>query len=135
MKTLEILQTKFPGVAVIAYDGDCPMCRNYVRLVKLRETAGSMKIFNLRDLSPEERRSIQSEYDLDSGMLFMIDGHIYYGDQALQKMAVLSGERGTFNHMNRIFFSNPAAAKFIYPALACGRGFLLKMLGRKKFRE
>ena len=35
--------------ASIVYDGDCPFCSRYVKLVRLREALGSVDLVNARD--------------------------------------------------------------------------------------
>jgi predicted DCC family thiol-disulfide oxidoreductase YuxK len=33
---------------VIVYDGDCPLCQAYVRRLRLKETAGSVRLMDAR---------------------------------------------------------------------------------------
>ena len=123
-------EQKFSGAAVIAYDGDCPMCRNFVRLVRLRDVCPDIVMFNLRDLNQEDRRMIGRDYNLDQGMLFVFDGQIHYGDAALHRMALLSTNSTIFNRINKFVFRHRRLSATLYPALAGGRLILLKMLGR-----
>jgi len=37
---------------VIVYDGECPFCRNYIRLMELRKTVGNVDLVNARTPHP-----------------------------------------------------------------------------------
>ena len=128
--TLEYFIKTYGDVAVIAYDGDCPMCKRYVRWVKFKELTKAVRMVNLRELPKEVLATILTEYDLDGGMLFILDGRLYYGDEAVHRLALLSSGSTLFNRMNRAIFSDERLSKMIYPWLVRGRLVLLKLLGK-----
>jgi predicted DCC family thiol-disulfide oxidoreductase YuxK len=39
---------------VLVYDGECPFCRNYVRLMSLRKAVGDIELVDARTLSANE---------------------------------------------------------------------------------
>jgi predicted DCC family thiol-disulfide oxidoreductase YuxK len=41
-----------PKVTWIVYDGECPFCTQYVKLMRLRETVGIVKPLNAREDHP-----------------------------------------------------------------------------------
>lgn len=133
--TLAYFEKKFPDSAVIAYDGECPMCTNYARLVRLRATIPSVVLYNLRDLPPTERAAITNDYDLDEGMLFIWSGQVFHGSNAVNQIALLSSTSGAFNTANRIIFKHRLFTKAVYPILRFGRLMLLKLLRRHTFAD
>ena len=53
----------------LLYDGDCPFCTNYVRMVQLRKAVGPVALLNMRD-HPDLAASYRAQgYDLNDGML------------------------------------------------------------------
>jgi hypothetical protein len=117
--------------ALIIYDGDCIFCQNYVRLVRLRETVGKVELLNARADDPRIAGYQRQGYDLNEGMLFVWDGKVYYGSDAVHVLAGLSGDRGWFNHFNRTVFSSSVASKALYPLLKLGRRVTLFVRGKR----
>ena len=112
--------------AWLVYDGECPFCSNYSRLVDVRNAIGELILVNAREGGPlvEEIRAIP--YDLNKGMVLKMNGRYYTGDDALHILALLPArKKDTFNVFNRLFFSSRAIAWLIYPLLKLGRRLTL----------
>ncbi|MBN8542834.1 MAG: DUF393 domain-containing protein [Alphaproteobacteria bacterium] len=133
--TLDYFNTTYGDAAIIAYDGDCPMCKRYVRWVRLKQLAKQLHMVNLRDLPTDVLSAISNEYNLDDGMLFVMDGNVYYGQDAVHRLALLSSGSSLFNRVNRSIFKHELLSKAIYPWLVRGRIVLLRLLGRKMINE
>lgn len=118
--------------ATIVYDGDCPFCSRYVKLVRLRESVGTVKILNARDGGPLVAEILAAGLDLDEGMVLAMDGQFYHGDDCIHRMALLSSPSGPFNRFNRAIFRSPTASRLLYPVLRAGRNSVLRLLGRSK---
>ena len=116
----------------IVYDGECPVCSNYTRLVRLREAVGRVTILNAREDHEVVREIKRQGYDLDEGMVLKIGNDIHFGADAMHMMARLGEGSGLFARVNRGLFHSRSFSKFIYPMLRSGRVLLLKILGRKK---
>ncbi len=58
----------------IIYDGDCPLCQDYVRRLRLVEVAGGVELVDARTAHPDVLTAWQNGYDLDRGMLAVIGG-------------------------------------------------------------
>lgn len=116
----------------IIYDGDCPFCRNYMRLTKLKESIGPVRLINARDGGPEVEQVKAAGLDLDEGMAMQYNGQLYHGDQCLNMMALMSSDSGLFNRAAALLFRSPKVARISYPFLRYGRAITLRMLGRKK---
>ncbi len=119
-----------PDSAVIIYDGDCIFCQNYVRLVRLRETLGKVELVDARSQDPRVRKYQREGYNLNEGMLFVWNGRIYHGSDAVHVLASLSTEAGWFNKLNSAVFSSRTASKLLYPFLKIGRRITLFARGK-----
>jgi hypothetical protein len=120
---------------VIVYDGECPFCANYVKLVKLREAVGPVRLIDARSDDPVVRRLTDAGYDLNEGMA-MVDGEtIWHGDECLNRIALMSTPSGLFNRINAGVFRSESASRLLYPWLRGGRNLALKALGRKPIQQ
>lgn len=120
-----------PDASLIVYDGECIFCQNYVRLVRLREAVGKVELLNSRSNDPRIARYWRDGYDLNEGMLFVHEGHIYHGSDAIHKIAQLCSPETRFNRLNGSLFSSATIAGLAYPALKLGRLLTLRLRGRK----
>ncbi|MEM9168284.1 MAG: DCC1-like thiol-disulfide oxidoreductase family protein [Pseudomonadota bacterium] len=119
----------------IVYDGECPFCSAYVRMVRLREIAGKVHLLDARAPHPVVDDLKARGYDLDEGMALKIGDAIYHGDECVHQLAMLTGSSGFFNRFHFWVFQNEARAKAIYPTLRAGRNLALKLLGKRKIAE
>jgi predicted DCC family thiol-disulfide oxidoreductase YuxK len=116
----------------IVYDGECPVCSNYTRMVRLREAVGRVTILNAREDHEVVREIKRQGYDLDEGMVLKIGNDIHFGADAMHMMAMLGDGSGLFARVNYGLFHSRCFSMFIYPILRSGRVLILKILGRKK---
>ena len=121
--------------ALIIYDGDCILCQNYVRHVRLRETVGKVEMLDARSNDPRLGTYWQGGYDLNEGMLFVFKGRAYYGSDAVHVLAGLSSSISWFNRLNRAIFSNRTASTVLYPLLKLGRRMALFACGKTLISE
>ena len=118
--------------ASIVYDGDCPFCSRYVKLVRLREALGPVDLVNARDGGPLVDEIRRAGLDLDEGMVLKLGDRFYHGAACLHMLAVLSTSSGAFNRMTGTLFRSPVIARSLYPLLRAGRNLTLALLGRRK---
>lgn len=116
----------------ILYDGECPVCANYVNFLHFKEEVGEVELIDCRAHANIVEEARSQGFDLNDGMILILRGKLYYGDKAVQKIAQSSSKKGIFNRLQRSMFQSERAAKTLYPAMAAGRKLLLKLLGRKK---
>ncbi len=117
----------------IYYDGDCPFCSQYVRLLRLRESAGPVSLVNLRG-DPDVRARLAAEgFNLDDGFVVDLEGRSLGGAEAAHSLAALSTPSSLMNRMNRILLGYPLLASVSYPVLRSGRWLALFLLGREGF--
>jgi predicted DCC family thiol-disulfide oxidoreductase YuxK len=115
---------------VVVYDGECPFCKNYVRLMALRQAAGEVELVDARTQAPAVRRLVELGYDLNEGMAATYGGRVYYGSDAVTLLSSMSSERGWLGRSIALLLRDPARAHLLYPALKLGRRIVLKLLGR-----
>ena len=111
---------------LIIYDGECPFCRAYTRLLRLQQAAG--------EPDPRIHHYVTLGYDLNEGMLVVIEDQIYAGAEAMQVLAACSSRSDLFNRLHYAIFSRAALATRLYPALRLGRRLVLYLLGRSPIR-
>lgn len=114
----------------LVYDGECPVCSAYVRIVRFRESAGAIELINARDGGPIVDRIVDEGLDLDEGMVLLYGDTFYHGADCIHMLAMLSSKSGIVNRINAAVFRSRVLSKYLYPILRFGRNTLLKLLGR-----
>lgn len=102
----------------IIYDGDCPFCRSYVALLRLREQ------YDVRLIDARREPAVAARYglDLNEGMIADLDGQVHHGARAMSLLARLSGSLSPLR--------SERIADAVYPLFRFGRNVALKVLGR-----
>lgn len=118
--------------AWIVYDGDCPFCTRYVRLLRLRESAGNVALVNARDGGPLVDEIRAAGLDLNEGMVLKLGGRLYHGDECMHRLALMSTPSTLFNRINGSVFRSPTVSRLLYPLLRTGRNLTLRLLGRQR---
>jgi predicted DCC family thiol-disulfide oxidoreductase YuxK len=116
----------------IIYDGECPFCTNYIKLARLKQSIGPVRLINARQGGPEVDFVKAQNLDLDEGMAMFYQGQLYHGGDCLHLMAALSTRNGLFNKLTAWFFGSAGRSRSSYPFLRCCRNLALRLLGRKK---
>ena len=121
-----------PDDNYLLYDGDCPFCLNYVRMMQLRKAAGPIALLNMRDHPELAARHRAQGYDLNQGMLLHLDGREDQRADCIHRLALLSTGNDLFNRVNATIFSSSCLSKALYPFMRTGRSLTLTLLGKKK---
>ena len=119
------------GIDII-YDGECPFCTAYTRLLRLRESVGQVRLVDARSDDPLAVEARGSGLDLDRGMVVRFSAETYHGDGAMQLLALLSTGSGLVNGAMASLFRSPRRARLAYPVLVAGRNATLRLLGRRR---
>jgi len=123
------------AAALIIYDGDCILCQSYVRLLRLRDTVGPVELIDARSGDARVASYWRGGFDPNRGMLFIHDGKVHHGSDALHVLALLTSEISWFNRLNRMVFSSRAASSMLYPFLKLGRRLTLLARGKGLIRR
>lgn len=110
----------------VFYDGDCPLCRNYARMLRLRDTVGRVDLIDARSGDARLADLRRAGCDLNAGMVVRRDGRIWHGAEAVWLLSRLS-KGGPLAWLLR----DRHRARLIYPLLRRGRNLLLRLLGRR----
>jgi predicted DCC family thiol-disulfide oxidoreductase YuxK len=114
----------------IIYDGECPFCSRYVKMIRLKRTIGEVRLINARENPPELTLLIERNLDINHGMAFFFDGQLYYGSECINRLALLSSSIGVFNNINYFIFKHARISRILYPMLRMGRNIVIYILGR-----
>ena len=85
---------------LIVYDGACPFCNAYVRLLRLKAQIGEVELLNARDADARIAHYQQQGFDLDQGMLVVLGDVVHSGADAMQVLASCSTPSAWFNRCN-----------------------------------
>lgn len=117
----------------LVYDGECPFCTAYVNYVRVKESLGIFKLINARNGGEIVDDVVKRGYDLDEGMVLIMNGRYYHGHDCINHLALLSTSSGLFNRLNAFIFRSKAVSRILYPILRFGRNLILRILRRRKF--
>jgi predicted DCC family thiol-disulfide oxidoreductase YuxK len=110
-----------PGAdLVVIYDGQCPFCSAYVRLVRLKHAVGGLALLDARKGDVAAVIGRELGLDLNEGMLALYGGHAYYGYEAMNLLSVLSSRSGLWNRALAAIFRSKPLARALYPFAARG---------------
>ena len=124
-----------PRVAIV-YDGECPYCRKYTELLRLREAVGSVSLINARNEDdPYVTEATELGLDLDEGFAAKIDGHWYHGAECLQVLSIMSDGNGWLNRLSASVFRHRVLARALYPVMRLVRNATLFVRGKERIRR
>ena len=115
----------------IIYDGDCPFCQAYVKMLHLKEQY-EVELINAREDHPIIARISQTGLDLDEGMVVELNGELHHGEHAMTMMAMMTADSRSIRGLTKWIFKNAERSRRLYPILRAGRNFTLKLLGHRK---
>ena len=121
--------------SLLVYDGECPFCTRYVKLLKLREALGTVELVNARERHPVLATIRDAGLDLDEGMVLKIGPEMYHGADCINRLALMTSTSGVFNRVNAWIFRRPGLARVLYPFMKRGRAATLALMNRSKISE
>ena len=119
------------GCAVILYDGDCPVCGEYLNMMKIRELVNGVKLVNARTRPDLVDRLRALGYEVNEGIVLAHEGGIVFGATALSLIAQLGESRRMINRASATVFRIPVFGEAFYVVLKTGRKLLLRLLRRE----
>jgi len=120
---------------LLIYDQECPVCDNYCKVVRIRESVGKLTIVNARDDSEVMDEITNQGLDIDQGMVLKMDNKLYYGSDAIHALALISSRSDILNRLNYWLFKSKTLSRIFYPVLRLFRNILLKILGKTKINN
>jgi predicted DCC family thiol-disulfide oxidoreductase YuxK len=116
-------------IVYVVYDDQCPFCRNYCQLVRIRNAIGRLELVDARKPSALMDEINALGLDIDQGMVVKIGAQIHYGADAIHILALLSTKSGVFNRLSYWLFKSQRFSAFLYPVLRNCRNLALKLMG------
>lgn len=113
----------------LVYDGQCPVCTAYCRVVRLRDAGSALHLMDARQGGALMDEITAAGLDIDQGMVLKLDGTLYYGPDAIRVLTLMSGRVGWFNRLNSTMFATPRRAGIAYPLGKALRNVVLKVMG------
>jgi len=121
-----------PKKMKIVYDGECPFCSKYVRLIQLKRTVGDVELINARSDNLIKEKLKKLSIDINQGMVLIHEENIYFAEDCVHRLALLSTSSTIFNRINKFIFKHKVLSKILYPIMKTGRNLILFILNRKK---
>jgi predicted DCC family thiol-disulfide oxidoreductase YuxK len=118
------------GLTVV-YDGECPFCSSYVRMLRLREAVGPVSLLDARQHGDVVDQLRAKGVEINQNMVVICRGAFYLGGEALSMLSALSSSSGLINRAMAALLRNPVVAQRLYPYLRGGRNLALKLLRRR----
>ena len=112
----------------IVYDGECPFCSKYVRLIQLKNTVGYVELINAREDTAIKQKLKELSIDVNNGMVLIDGKDIYFAEDCIHRLALLSTSSTLFNRLNKLVFKHQILSKALYPIMKIGRKFILFIL-------
>ena len=116
----------------IIYDEDCPFCSNYVKFLRFKETVGEIELVNARTDISIQRYLKERSIDINQGIVLMDGDELYFAEDCMHRLALMSTPSNLFNYINKMIFKNKTLSKILYPWLKMGRNFTLFILRKTK---
>lgn len=111
----------------IIYDGECPFCKYYVKLVKLRKIT-NVELINAREVIKDDNYfELFKNFNVDKGMILILESKIYFGKDAMYKINEII--EGPFLIK---FINNKKLINFFYPIFTIFRRITLFILMKTK---
>ena len=114
------------------YDGQCPFCSNYVQLIRLKETVGEIELIDVRSDMLAQKKLTQLSVDINQGMVLIDGAEVYFAEDCIHHLALLSTSSNLFNRINKFIFKHKFLASILYPCMKLGRNLTLFILRRRK---
>jgi predicted DCC family thiol-disulfide oxidoreductase YuxK len=117
------------GISVV-YDGLCPFCSAYAHMLRLKDSAGPVRLVDARKDGTLVAALADAGHPVNEGMAVFYAGRLYYGADAIHVLALLASGSGLANKAVARLLRSRRVARAAYPLLRAGRNLGLKLLGR-----
>jgi predicted DCC family thiol-disulfide oxidoreductase YuxK len=119
---------------IVIYDGQCIFCSSYIKLMRLRASAGRVLLLDARQGNLANRVNATLGLDLDEGMLVLFGDRAYWGADGMHILGTLTSQSNRWNTAMAFIFRRRWLSRFLYPPLKICRLLALFALRRPRLR-
>lgn len=123
--------TTSPEGIEVVYDGECPFCSSFVRMVRLREAFGAVTLVDARQSDDPRIRDLSSRHRLDDGFVVIHAGREHYGPAALEFISLATADDSASRFLMRSPLFRGRLGRVAYPMMVAGRKLALRLMGRR----
>ena len=119
----------------IIYDKECPFCKDFVYLSRLKQVGYNVELLNAREKENSVIKYVSKKYDLDYGMIVIVNGEVLYGHEAA---SFIIGKHSSLKIRGKLYsllLRNKSISKLIYPFLVILRKIFFLLIGKKGINE
>jgi predicted DCC family thiol-disulfide oxidoreductase YuxK len=120
---------------LLVYDRECPVCDAYCRMIRIRESVGTLRLVNARDAGAIMDEITARGLDIDEGMVLKFGNTVYYGADAIHALSLMSGRTDVFNRLTYWMFRSKRRSAILYPLFRFFRNLLLKLLRKSRINN
>ena len=126
--------SSFSGTFLI-YDGDCPLCTDYVQSTKIREKIPDLQFVSARDVDDARvKHAWDIGINLNEEMALYYENSWYTGPEAMLKLGA-TGTPGVLDRLIHTYLGGADVRRKRYGFLVSFRKILLRMLSRQEIRR
>ena len=119
----------------IVYDGDCPFCSDFVALQRLQKRGYKVHLIDARDSDNELVEKLSADYNLDDGMIVVLNGCVFHGASAARFIASSYANSNVRALIYRLVLKTERIAGLCYPFLVLLRKGYFRIAGKKLINE
>ncbi|WP_156840532.1 thiol-disulfide oxidoreductase DCC family protein [Novosphingobium aquimarinum] len=116
----------------IVYDGECPFCSAYVKMLRLRAALGPVELIDARSGHPQVEKLKARGVDLNEGMAVIVSDRIHHGAEAVRWLSLMTTPSASLNGLAAWILRGRIRSRLLYPVLRSGRNAALRLLGRRR---
>lgn len=118
----------------LVYDGDCPVCQNYVQWTALRQQHPEIVLLDARE-HPDLVTALRAEaIEVNDTFVLQINGQRHVGAQAMARISAAMQPEGIVARLLKTTTRSATLLAPIYPVLVRLRKALLWLIGRDQIR-
>ncbi|MCK9162271.1 MAG: DUF393 domain-containing protein [Arcobacter butzleri] len=116
---------------VVFYDKECPFCDAYHDYIKLKSTY-DLKLLNAREELQEITKLKAKGFDINDGVIVIIDSRIYQGSQAIFEINKLLKKENLKDKIGSKLIQTKLFSVVMYPLIKKLRNVVLFILRKDK---
>jgi predicted DCC family thiol-disulfide oxidoreductase YuxK len=115
----------------VLYDGECPICRSYMALARLRTLQPEIQILDARQQPALVRDMRARGHEVNDSILVQLGDRVYEGGAATRLIAQLGSANPLLNRFALYMIGGAPWGSALYPYLRATRNLLLRVMGRR----